>query len=178
MFNKFNPDIYIESFETLDLDRLKEKGIKFLLCDIDNTMIPHDEPHPSPEAIAFFKKLKDEGFGAALISNNHKNRVETFARELDLQYFYSSKKPFKGVYKKVMARFAYYNKSEMAVMGDQLLTDILGGNRSGFLTILCDPLVTKDLSWTKINRKFEAMVYNRLEKEKKLVKGEYRYERV
>ena len=63
--------------------------------------------------------------------------------------------------------------SKVVVIGDQILTDILGGNRMKFYTILTDPLYQKDITWTKVNRIFEKIVYKKLADSKSLIKGEY-----
>ena len=59
------------------------------------------------------------------------------------------------------------------MVGDQLLTDMLGGNLAHFYTILSKPVVTRDLKWTKINRVFENMIYRLLEHKRLLIRGEF-----
>ena len=57
----FTPDYYVESYRTLDLERLKRHGIRVLVCDIDNTLAAHDEPLPDAQAIAFVRRVRDAG---------------------------------------------------------------------------------------------------------------------
>lgn len=172
MLKMFVPKKYIKNFNYLDLDDLKKNGIKMIICDIDNTLVAHDEKHPSEEAELFVKKVLEEGFDFCLISNNVSDRVETFAKKLHVNTYPNALKPLKRTYKKII-HDTNYKSHEIASVGDQLLTDILGGNRMKIYTVLTHPLVTRDLSYTKVNRIFENMVFKMLKRKKLLVKGEY-----
>ena len=67
--NLFAPDYYVKSFKTLDLQKLHEKGIQLLLCDIDNTLVAYDEAIPNQDVVDFVKKLNLNGIEIALCSN-------------------------------------------------------------------------------------------------------------
>lgn len=168
----FVPHYYIESFQTLSIEYLKKHHIKVLFCDIDNTLVAHDEASANEEVIAFLQKVKQANIEVIFISNNVKERVYRFAEDFDIQAYAFARKPLKMTYKKIM-RDTGYRKGEIAVLGDQLLTDILGGNRMGYFTILTSPVVKKDLTCTKFNRKIESILYFILEKRKKLRRGVY-----
>lgn len=175
MLKLFCPDFYIEHFNNLNIDQLKEKGIKLLLCDIDNTLVPHDVSHPDETVIKFIEKLKNADITVVLVSNNVEDRVSTFAKPLNLNFYPFAKKPLPFTYYKVLKDY-HLSKSEIAVLGDQLLTDMLGGNVAGFYTILTKQVVVRDLKWTKINRVFENMVYKLLERKNLLKRGNYSHE--
>ena len=168
----FTPDYYIKNFQSLDLNRLLERNIKVLVCDIDNTLVAHDEADPSEAVKAFVQSVKAKGIQVVLVSNNVKERVERFAKELDVKTYPFAQKPLKKTYLKMM-KDANCAPDEIAVLGDQLLTDMLGANRVGFYTILTNPVAQKDLTCTKINRFFENMVFEVLKLQGKLHKGEY-----
>lgn len=172
MLKLFQPDLYIENYRFLDLEVLKKRGIRLLVCDIDNTLVPHDAKLPDEDAKAFVEKVKKSGLDICLVSNNVEERVKCFANPLNVKAFAFAKKPMKITYKKMMKQLGY-RPEEIAVIGDQLLTDMLGANRCHLYTILSHPLVTRDLKWTKINRVFENMVYKMLEKKKMLKRGEF-----
>lgn len=172
MIKLFVPKSYVKSFKLLSLEKLKEKGIKVLICDIDNTLAPHDMAKPSEEAIKFIQDAKALGFKVAVASNNTKERVSLFCEDLDVFYSNSSLKPLPFVYFKI-ARHFNVSTSEMAMLGDQLLTDILGANLARVYTVLSSPLVLRDIPITKMNRKIESVVYSVLEKKKLLKKGDY-----
>lgn len=172
MLKKMLPKMYIESFNKLNLDFLIAKGIKLIICDIDNTLVSHDEPYPNDDVKKFIEAVFSKGLNIVLISNNNKNRVSLFAKELELDYFYSAKKPLSYTYKKIRDR---YNISfnNVAAVGDQLLTDILGANRLNIYSVLTEPLFSKDLIYTRANRVLENIVYKYFESKKLLVKGEF-----
>ncbi len=166
------PHYYIESFQTLNVERLIERNIKVLLCDIDNTLVAHDEAYPGTNVIAFIHKVKEAGIEVIFISNNVEERVSNFAKDLDVKAYAFARKPLKMTYKKIMKETGY-RRDEIAVLGDQLLTDVLGGNRMRYFTILTSPVAKRDLPCTKLNRKVENMIYFILEKQKRLKRGIY-----
>lgn len=172
MLGYFKPDQYIESFTKLKIETLKKRGITLFICDIDNTLVAHDVALPNDEVKSFIKSIKDEGIEVVLISNNVEERVSNFAKPLDVPYYPFAKKPLKLTYKKMLKDYQDA-PSEVAIIGDQLLTDVLGAKRMKFYTILTKPVAQKDLKCTKINRIFEQFIYWRLEKKKMLVKGAY-----
>ena len=172
MLKLFTPNYYIHRYNALRPDFLVEKGIKLLVCDIDNTLVPHDVALPDEEVIAFLKSIQDKGIQIVFISNNVEERVETFANVLNLPFYPFALKPLPITYRKMLKDF-HVKKSEVAVLGDQIMTDILGANVMRFYTILTAQVVERDLSFTKVNRVFENMVFALLKLTKKLVKGEY-----
>lgn len=168
----FLPDTYAKNVFSVNLDALKERGITLILCDIDNTLVAFDDPHPDEFARKFIQKASLAGIDIVLISNNTRKRVSGFAEQCGAQYYYSSLKPLKRQYK-VILQEKKRKISEVAVIGDQLLTDICGGKRMKFYTILTSPLYTRDIIYTRITRLAETMIYLVFEKQKKLIKGEY-----
>ena len=138
----FTPDYYVESYRALDVERLKQHGIRLLVCDIDNTLAAHDEPLPDDAAKAFVKRVRDAGIQVVFISNNKRERVERFASCFDAKCYPFARKPLKQTYRK-MLRELRYAPHQVAVLGDQLLTDMLGANRMHFYTILTRPLVSR-----------------------------------
>ena len=167
----FRPNITYRSYKDIDLDFLLSKNIDTILIDIDNTLAPHDESLPSKDAIEFINNVKEKNINIFTISNNNEERVSTFSKGLNVKGYSFSLKPLKKTYKKVLKENP--NLGNICVIGDQLLTDILGGNRMKFMTIYTRPLVQKDITFTKFNRFFERFIINRLEKKNLLNLGEY-----
>ena len=168
----FTPDCYIRSYRELNIKRLISMGIKQLVCDIDNTLVAHDVAVADESVKRFIQNVKDSGLKVVLVSNNVRERVETFADGLDVEVYPFAQKPLKKTYKKMM-RDSGLAAEQIAVLGDQLLTDMLGANRLGFYTILTTPVAQKDLKCTKVNRFFENMVFHVLALQGKLHRGEY-----
>lgn len=172
MLKLFTPKSYVKKYNAIALDTLHEKGIKLIICDVDNTLVPHDEKYPDQTAEEFVRNVQSEGFQFCLISNNFSERVDAFAHKLNVHTYSMAKKPLKVTYKKIMKDYGLSGK-QIASIGDQLLTDVLGGNRAGIYTILSKPLVERDLKATKINRVIENKVFKLLEKKGILTKGEF-----
>ena len=172
MLKLFTPNYYIHRYTALRPAFLKEQGIQLLICDIDNTLVPHDVAVPDDEAIAFLESIQDAGIQIVFISNNVEERVATFAKGLNIPFYPFAMKPLPKTYRKMLKDF-HVKRDVVAVLGDQLMTDILGANVMRFYTILTAQVVELDLSFTKVNRVFENIVFSLLKVTGKLVKGEY-----
>jgi len=166
------PDMYQESIFTIDYNLLKTRGIKCLLWDLDNTIALVGASKPSKPVIDLFEKLKKQKFKLILFSNSNKKRLEPFKKILKVDCSYSCKKPKKGKFLKVIEMFNY-KLSEVAIIGDQIMTDVVGGNRVGITTILIKPLSKKDGFWTKFNRMRERKILKKLSKKNILKRGHY-----
>lgn len=108
-------------------------GIQLLLCDIDNTLVAYDEECPNQDVIDFINKLKMNGIEVALCSNSPSSRGKNFGKHLPVSNTYPfSCKPFPFCFKKAM-RDHGLKANQIAILGDQMYTDILGGNIWGFI---------------------------------------------
>ncbi|MDH6366067.1 MULTISPECIES: YqeG family HAD IIIA-type phosphatase [Breznakia] len=170
MLKYFIPDEYVRSFESIDVDALAKQGFQLMICDIDNTMVAHDQSHPSEAAASFIEKVKQSGMQVCMISNNYKNRVQTFADALHVPFYSFANKPLKRTYKKILRDY-HIPANKVVAVGDQLMTDVLGAKRMHMYVIHTAPLVQRDIKATKLNRIFENFVYKRLEKKNILKKG-------
>ncbi len=175
MLKKFVPNLYIENFEKLPIEVLLKNNIKTLLCDVDNTLVAHTTVYPTQKVFEFLERLQKNNIQLIMISNNNEERVRCFSEKLNVPYYSFSTKPLKKNFIRAMKEHRL-KEGETAMLGDQLLTDILGANRMNLLSILTKPLVTQDLSFTKINRVFESLIYAYLASNNILKKGEYKYE--
>lgn len=168
---KFVPDIYQQNIFTIDYNKLKDRGIICLLFDLDNTLVPTYVKKPTDEIRNLFNKLKKEGFKIILFSNCRAQRMSYFNDNLVEESYYGAKKPFSKKFLKVIKKHNL-NISEVAIIGDQLFTDILGGNRIGITTILVDK-ISKDNFVTKVMRLFERSVFRKLRKKSLFTRGRY-----
>ena len=168
----FVPDMYQKSIYTINYEKLFKDGIRCLLFDLDNTCVPFVEKKPSKKLKDLFDDLKDIGFKVIIFSNASKKRLEPFKNDLVVDCSYSSKKPSKRKFLKVLKMFNY-DLSETAIIGDQLFTDIFGGNRVGIKTILVNPMSNHDLFVTRIIRMLEKRQYKRFSKRGILTMGKY-----
>lgn len=168
----FIPDIYQKSIYTIDYQKLQNRGIKCLLFDLDNTLVPASIDVPNKKIKELFIELKEKGFTVILFSNSPKKRLKPFKEELEVDALASAMKPLPKSFVRIMKEYKF-TVSEVAIIGDQLLTDILGGNRVGITTILINPVSKQDMVFTKLNRRVEDFIINRLRDKNLFTKGKY-----
>ena len=169
---KYVPDIYSKSIYELDYDNLINRGIKCVLFDLDNTLVPPHVKEPSKKLLEFMKELKKSQLRLIIYSNSFGKRVKNFQNQLDVEAFYFVRKPSKGKINIIMKKYNY-NQSEIAIIGDQLLTDIVFGNNVGITTILVNQLSARDGLFTKFNRYREKKILKKLYKNNLFAKGKY-----
>ena len=170
--NYFFPDIYQKSIYTIDYNKLKENGIKCLLFDLDNTCVPYAEKEPSKKLINLFDKLGSMGLKVIVFSNSKRKRIEPFKKILNIDCCANAKKPRKNKFLTVLKTFDY-DLSEVAIIGDQLMTDIYGGNKVGITTILVNPMSDIDMPFTKIYRFIEKKKIDKMTRQGIFKVGNY-----
>ncbi len=163
MWRKLCPKIQAQSVFELDIPQLKRTGIKGVIFDLDNTLIEWKSEQLTPEVIALIASFKKEGFRLCILSNALENRVENVAKFLEVPYVSRAIKPRKSSFRKALEILGT-SPEETAVVGDQLFTDILGGNRMKLYTIWTTPLSKTEFLSTKAMRKLEKMVVKRFRK--------------
>ncbi len=156
MFDYFFPDRYVVSTYVIEFEKLYEDGVRGLIFDIDNTLVPHGEP-ADDRAKELFLRLKSIGFQTCLISNNQEPRVKPFADEVSSVYVYDAHKPSTKNYKKAMEMMGTDEKSTVFI-GDQLFTDVWGAKRAGIPNILVKPIHPKEEIQIVLKRRLERIV--------------------
>lgn len=169
--NIYIPDMYQKSIFEINYKKLKKRGIRYLIFDLDNTIALVDEKKTPKETKKLFDQLKKD-FQILIISNNTKKRVREYSEQLEVDFISMALKPSTKGLKEVRKKYRC-KKSEMCMIGDQMMTDILSGNLYSIYTILVDPLGKKDLKVTIINRFLERQVLKRLKKRNLFEKGCY-----
>ncbi|WP_077327108.1 YqeG family HAD IIIA-type phosphatase [Virgibacillus siamensis] len=167
MLKKFLPNEHVKSIFDVHPDVLRQKGIKGIITDLDNTLVAWDVRNATPEVIQWFQLMKENDIKVTIISNNKQERVKIFSQPLDTPFVFSARKPLSYAFKSA-AKEMKLKKEEVVVIGDQLLTDVLGGNFAGFYTILVVPIVKTDGKLTRINRKLERRILHYMRKKGKI----------
>ena len=170
--NKYLPTFLSMSIYDIDFDTLYAKGKKVILFDLDNTCVPYVDKKPTKKLKNHFDKLKDSGFTVIIFSNSPRNRLEPFKKYLNIDCCPSARKPRKAKFIKVLKEYKL-DLSEVAIIGDQLVTDIYGGNRVGITTVLVNPMSDIDMPFTKIHRYIERKEINKMNKKGIFKVGEY-----
>ena len=166
------PDIYQKSIYTIDYSKLLKRGIKCLLYDLDNTIVSKSDNKPSEKAKELFISLKQKGFNVILFSNSPSIRLKTFKQAFGIEGVSSARKPLTKKLRKLLKDYGY-KEDEVAIIGDQLMTDVKVGNKVGITTILVNPLSDKDFLVTKFNRFMEKRKMKELTEKKLFFKDKF-----
>jgi len=158
LFEILIPKVYVDSICNIDLNKLiKTKKIKGIIVDLDNTLIAWGEKEVSQKNIDWVNEAKKLGLKICIVSNTNSKRVAEFAKIFDVPYHSKYFKPFSIAFNNGL-KILDTKKSETVVIGDQIFTDILGGNRLKLLTILVTPIVKKDSIGTFLHRNLEKII--------------------
>lgn len=170
--NKYVPRMYKKRIQDIEYDKLKKENIKCLMFDLDNTILKIHKSIPKKEICDLINGLKKD-FKIFIVSNNSSSkRLKRVAQYLQVEFVRFAMKPFSRGFRKIKNKYKF-NKNEMCIIGDQLMTDVLGGNRYGIYTILVDPLSNEELKVTGFNRMLEKRKLTKLNKMNLLKRGEY-----
>lgn len=170
MVRSLAPDYIVSSVKDLRPEFLKNLGLKSLLIDLDNTIVPRNEDTIDKSILSWLRLLKDQSFRIYIVSNNWESRVQRVLNGVTFDGMIApAGKPFTYRAK----RFIQEHKIDLdsaAFIGDQVFTDLVFGKRLGLKTILVMPLTTYDLLHTRILRIFEKMLIRYWQK-RGLVRG-------
>lgn len=167
----FKPSMYYKSIYDINYNKLKEMGIKCLIFDLDNTLGTIDYKKSPRKTKALIKELQED-FLVLICSNNTKRRIKPYLDDLNVGGVCWSFKP--SIIGLVKLQNNYHLlKKEMCLIGDQLVTDILAGNRFHIKTILVDPMGEKDLKITGINRELEKKIIEKYQRKGLFERGKY-----
>lgn len=159
----FKPNVYFTSVQDITIEFLIKNKIKALILDVDNTLIDYDK-NLTEETIQWSKELRGQGIRMYILSNTNKqDKVEAVAKKLEIPYEHFAKKPAKKGFVKVKETLKI-KEENIAVVGDQIFTDVMGGNRCNMFTILVDPITKKDYWYTAWKRPIENIIKAGLKK--------------
>lgn len=159
------PKTYLEKVTDIKEEFLLENNIKGIILDVDNTLIYYNK-ELLKDVDVWCENLVDKGIKFCIVSNsNKKEKVKMVADKLNIPYISFGMKPLKRGLNKAKRIMGLPSKN-IAVVGDQIFTDVIGANRSGMFSILVKPLETKDIFITKIKRPLEEAVIRKYLKHK------------
>ena len=163
------PDAYFKKVEDINVEFLNKNKIKALLLDVDNTLVDHTKKM-TESVIKWTKELKGQGVKLYILSNtNDKQKIEDIVKQIDIPYQYFAMKQLKKGFKKAQKELG--EKSEnIAIVGDQIFTDVIGGKRNNMYTILVEPIKEKDFWYTAWKRPIEKKIKNRIKSEQTSMK--------
>lgn len=157
MSKRLQPDFYFDSVFSISPSFLFDHGIKAVVLDIDNTLVPSNQKLPSEQAHLWISELKTNNISVLIASNNTKKRVSEFADPLDVPYISECLKPSK---KPVVTAYSMFgvNPGEIAVIGDQVFTDMGSARNGGAMAILTKPINDTENAFVKLKRAAERPI--------------------
>jgi HAD superfamily phosphatase (TIGR01668 family) len=156
MYKLLCPDQVADSIGEINIASLADNGFKGVIIDLDNTIIPWAGSVMQPEITERLMNFKQQGFKMCLVSNNRPGRVQEIAASLEIPFVSHAAKPLKRGFRQAL-ELLELQESQTVVIGDQLFTDILGGNRLGMYTIWVMPLSAEEFVMTKAVRWLEKI---------------------
>lgn len=165
MLERFFPDLILDKVQDIDSRILEKRGIKGLILDIDNTLVPNHVREADENALLWITRMKSEGYKLCIVSNASKKRVIKFNENLKLFAIHRALKPNTGAFKKAL-RLMDLKANEAAVVGDQIFTDIYGGKKLGLFTILTKPLHGRESLFIGVKRIAEKLVLHKYKRTK------------
>lgn len=161
------PAEYRESIFAIDLDKLRDRGIRGLILDLDNTLVKWNDPEPTEGLLRWLEQVRAMGIAPCIVSNNSGPRVQSFAAKVGVPFIPKAIKPRRKGFRAAM-RLLGVTPAQTAVVGDQIFTDVMGGNRCGAHTILVVPIDSREFIGTRVLRMMERLVLRYLSRRSSL----------
>lgn len=175
LLNYFRPNATLDNLSEVTKDYLLTNKIKLIICDLDNTLVPHFSFFPNSDVIDFLTLLKSLNIKVYIASNNSKKRVVKFMnvlpKNLVVNFIWNAKKPLTRKISKFVKEIHAYPSSEVLVIGDQFVTDIWYANRMKFRSLLLLPEMNTN---KKIQKNFfikilDNMIYKHIQHKNLLI---------
>ncbi len=152
----FKPTYVFNNITEITPDFLHKKQIKGLLLDLDNTLTTHNNPVPPQTSLDWLDSMRSAGIKMMIVSNNSAERVTPFAQNLGLNFVPNGKKPLTFGYTKAQKELNIDTKN-LATVGDQIFTDVLGSNMKGLRSIFVFPIEPETSLPFRFKRAIEKM---------------------
>ena len=144
----FLPTLLVDSVTQLTPAMLKERGIRLLMLDFDNTIVPYTTNTPTQEMSDWLKTMQLSDIQLCVVSNSKRDRVRIFCKQHAIPCITHAKKPFSNGIRQCLAQFGL-RPEECALAGDQIYTDTLGANCAGVQSILVKAINNHNF-WLKL----------------------------
>ena len=153
----FYPDASFRRVTDISPEWVRERGISALLLDVDNTLTTHDNPQVPPEVAAWIARMRESGIPLVILSNNNPGRVAPFAGGLGLDFVANAAKPLGRGVRRAAARLDA-REGRLALVGDQVFTDVLCAKWAGVVAVLVEPIEPEGFWFFRLKRRLERLV--------------------
>jgi len=155
------PSGYAPSVLALNPPALAAEGIQGLILDLDNTVVAWNASAPTEPVRQWIGRVRETGVRMCIVSNNFSSRTQVIGRALNVPVVAAAVKPIPWGFRRAMALMGT-RAEHTALIGDQVFTDILGGNLLGVRTILVEPLSEQEFPTTRLVRRLERLIRARV----------------
>ncbi len=159
----FVPEYYFDTFDVASAEFLLKIGVRGVILDVDNTLEPYENATPGVRVSEWLKSLRENGIKAAIVSNNNRERIELFNKDLGLPFYAKAGKPFKKNVLRAMADIGT-SREDTILIGDQVFTDVWAAHNAGIRAILVPPIRDKRDILTRFKRLLEIPVLKKYKK--------------
>jgi HAD superfamily phosphatase (TIGR01668 family) len=166
MESVFYPKLFVDSINDITDEILQKNGIKGLILDIDNTLVPNHVADADENAVKWIEKMKASGYKMCIVSNASKKRVVRFNERIKLYAVHRAMKPVTAAFSRAGGIMGL-DSGSIAVVGDQIFTDVYGGNMAGMFTILVKPIDQREGRLVRFKRIFEKRILDNYQKGKR-----------
>ncbi len=151
------PQIKLEKITDISCELLEKYGISALILDVDNTLSTHHGQVLTDGLPEWLNKMRENGVGLMVLSNSKRKRVKPFAEKIGLNFISMGLKPLPFGYLRALKALGV-PKKKAAIVGDQIFTDVLGGNAVGVRTVLLTPIKLESSAGFRFKRKIERFI--------------------
>ena len=152
------PDIKLDKVTDISLEILKKYNITHLILDVDNTLSTHHGHVLTDGLTKWLTLMNENGIGLMVLSNSKEKRVKPFAEKIALPYISLGLKPLPFGYLRALKAMGSKRRNT-AIVGDQIFTDVLGGNLVGVKTLLLTPIKLESTAGFRFKRKIERLIF-------------------
>lgn len=161
LLRAITPSEMVTSVVDIDLDELSQRGIRGILLDFDNTLLPWSGTTVSADVRKWVNRARAKGFRLCIVSNAPNERLAQQAQRLHIPFVSKAFKPTgKGIGRAL--ELLGLSCAETTMVGDQMFTDVLAGNRMGLFTVLVNPVYKREQWWMKYVRDLERVLQRRM----------------
>jgi len=160
----FCPNYRCPRISKISIEWLRSEGIKAIILDLDNTLLPWNESMPTEENRDWVRQVKQAGIFLVLLSNNGGERLREISRQLDVPAVGWGAKPLSRGFKRALKFLQVNNHGEVLVIGDQIMTDVFGAKKMDLKVVWVESLSKKEFIFTRFTRKVESMLIKKMVK--------------
>ncbi len=161
------PSLRLPTVYDLPLEWLRDRKVTAVVTDLDNTLVPWRDYRMADNLAGWFRSLHDGGFRTVILTNARPSpTIKELSQQLETELVIGARKPIQRFFRWALEKVEAH-PSQACVVGDQVFTDVLGGNLIGCHTVLVERIGDREFAGTRLMRVFERMILRHLDSAEK-----------